>query len=251
MALHALAYCERLFYLEEVEEIRVADERVYAGRALHEELADEDDITDSRTFELESEVYGIKGKLDAVRHREGAWIPYEHKRGRCFRGKDGQPEAWRSDALQVAAYALLLEECTGKSPPEGRVRYHADNLTVRVPIDVEMREAVVDAIARARELRVSAERPRITENDRLCLKCSLAPVCLPEEERLATDPEWEAVRLFPPNPEGQTVHVTTPGARVGRSGDTLVITGETADKELKTSILMRCSALDTPFYTVL
>lgn len=25
MALHALAYCERLFYLEEVEEIRVAD----------------------------------------------------------------------------------------------------------------------------------------------------------------------------------------------------------------------------------
>ena len=25
MALHALAYCERLFYLEEVEEIRVAE----------------------------------------------------------------------------------------------------------------------------------------------------------------------------------------------------------------------------------
>jgi len=32
MALHALAYCERLFYLEEVEEIRVANHRVYAGR---------------------------------------------------------------------------------------------------------------------------------------------------------------------------------------------------------------------------
>ena len=31
MALHALAYCERLFYLEEVEEIRVADHRVYVG----------------------------------------------------------------------------------------------------------------------------------------------------------------------------------------------------------------------------
>lgn len=28
MALHALAYCQRLFYLEEVEEIRVADQRV-------------------------------------------------------------------------------------------------------------------------------------------------------------------------------------------------------------------------------
>ncbi len=28
MALHALLYCERLFYLEEVEEIRVADANV-------------------------------------------------------------------------------------------------------------------------------------------------------------------------------------------------------------------------------
>ncbi len=36
MALHALAYCERLFYLEEVEEIRVADHRVYAGCTLYE-----------------------------------------------------------------------------------------------------------------------------------------------------------------------------------------------------------------------
>jgi CRISPR-associated protein Cas1 len=43
MALHALAYCPRLFYPEEVEEIRVADARVYAGRELHAALeADED-----------------------------------------------------------------------------------------------------------------------------------------------------------------------------------------------------------------
>ena len=42
MALHALAYCERLFYLEKVEEIRVADHRVYAGRILHEAEVDID-----------------------------------------------------------------------------------------------------------------------------------------------------------------------------------------------------------------
>ncbi len=34
MALHALAYCERLFYLEEVEEIRLADAAVFAGRSV-------------------------------------------------------------------------------------------------------------------------------------------------------------------------------------------------------------------------
>lgn len=43
MALHALLYCERLFYLEEVEEIRVADAAVYAGRELHESLAAADE----------------------------------------------------------------------------------------------------------------------------------------------------------------------------------------------------------------
>jgi len=37
MALHALAYCERLFYLEEVEEIHLADASVYAGRTVHED----------------------------------------------------------------------------------------------------------------------------------------------------------------------------------------------------------------------
>ncbi len=43
MALHALAYCPRLFYLEDVEEIRVADAAVFAGRQLHAALeADEE-----------------------------------------------------------------------------------------------------------------------------------------------------------------------------------------------------------------
>src|SRR2546430_8997404 len=43
MSLHALAYCERLFYLEEVEETRMADERVYAGRRLHVEIDKKED----------------------------------------------------------------------------------------------------------------------------------------------------------------------------------------------------------------
>jgi CRISPR-associated protein Cas1 len=57
MALHALAYCERLFYLEEVEGIRIADAAVYAGRRLHEELAaDEGEIV---SLVLESADLGL------------------------------------------------------------------------------------------------------------------------------------------------------------------------------------------------
>ena len=61
MALHALAYCERLFYLEEVEEIRIADAAVYAGRRLHEELTAAEG--EHVSLVLESETLGTRGKV--------------------------------------------------------------------------------------------------------------------------------------------------------------------------------------------
>src|SRR4051794_2314850 len=80
MSLHALAYCHRLFYLEEVEEIRVADARVYAGRELHAALeADEGGVLTQ--LELADPDLGLCGKVDALRRRDGSLLPYEHKRG--------------------------------------------------------------------------------------------------------------------------------------------------------------------------
>ena len=229
MALHALAYCERLFYLEEVEEIRVADASVYAGRRLHEELvADEGELV---SLVLESETLSIRGKVDCLRRRNGQLIPYEHKRGRSAKS-DAGPQAWPSDRLQVCAYTLLLEEHTGISIEEARIRYHATNTTVRVPVDEKAREDVRKAVVRARELSQSVERPPVATNDRLCLRCSLAPVCLPEEERLAKDENWEPVRLFPQDRERQTIHVTTHGARIGKSGETLTITDTAGQKQV-------------------
>lgn len=220
MALHALAYCERLFYLEEVEEIRLADAAVYAGRRLHEEIAaDEGEMV---SLVLESETLGIRGKVDCLRRRDGRLIPYEHKRGRSAKGDDG-PQAWPSDRLQACAYALLVAEHMGAPIEEARIRYHADNVTVRVPINDAAQEEVSKAVARARELRQSVDRPPVTDNSRLCLRCSLAPVCLPEEGRLAQHEPREPVRLFPQDRERQTVHVTAQGARIGRAGDTLTV----------------------------
>lgn len=224
MALHALRYCERLFYLEEVEEIRVADEAVFTGRDLHETLAEEDPSgTEFRNFDLASEHLGIVGRVDAFRRRGGAWTPYEHKRGRSARGHGGASEAWDTDRLQVAAYAMLLEEATEEPVPEARVRYHETGATVRISVDTALREEVHRAVARARQLRNTIERPPVTSNPRLCTRCSLAPVCLPEEERLARDPEREPLRLFPPTLDGQVVHITNHRAQIGRSGEMLVV----------------------------
>ena len=224
MALHALSYCERLFYLEEVEELRVADHSVHAGRTLHE--AEVDRNRDWQSLELASESWGIRGKVDFARYRDGKLVAIEHKKGRS-KGD----AAWETDILQVTAYAVLLAEHFGKPVPEGRIRYHATNKTVRVAVDDAARDRLRAAVARARELSRSLQRPPVTDNENLCAKCSLAPVCLPEESRLAAavDAEDDASgvskprRLFPKHDARRTLHVVDRDALVKRSGLQLVI----------------------------
>ena len=240
MAIHALAYCERLFYLEEIEEIREADDRVYAGRKLHEERVPklDDESRELRSFEVSSDELGLFGKVDAARVRSGQWVVYEHKKGRCRRANDKSktPRAWPSDRLQVAAYTMLLEHQMGKPITEARIRYHKDNVTVTLDIDEEAKQDVRNAIQRMRALRHSNQRPPVTDNERLCLKCSLRVVCLPEEERLAKPASLQSdssndkdskktskAKLFPARRDRRTLHITTVPAKVGRSNRSFVI----------------------------
>jgi len=136
IALHDLLYCERLFYFTEVEGIQNPTALIYAGRRLHVEVASPDDETpEQRSFEVASERWGLLGKVDAVRRRDGVWVAIEHKRGRCHRDKNNQPQAWPSDRIQAVAYAVLLEESLGEAVPQARVRYHADGVTAFVDVD--------------------------------------------------------------------------------------------------------------------
>jgi CRISPR-associated protein Cas1 len=255
IALHDISYCQRLFYLTEVEGIQQPNDRMYAGRELHASLeakakaetGDPESDTagaESVQIELDAPALGLIGKVDALKRRDGSYLPYEHKRGRSHRDpEDRQARAWPSDRLQVIAYAVMIEEAFGQNIPEGRVRYHADRVTVRVPIDETARADLATAIADARRLRSSTERPPVAANDRLCVRCSLAPVCLPEEVRQADDPDRDPVRLFPPDRDGTTLHVVTPGASVGRSSDTLVVRFPDDTPDLKQPIRATDSVL--------
>ncbi len=217
MALHAMVYCERLFYLEEVEEIRVADANVYAGRRLHDKL---DRGPDIYTLELASERLGIRGKIDCVQRKSGELIVFEHKRGKSKQGKD----AWPSDRLQALAYTLLLAEHTGEDIDEARIRYHADNRTIRLKIKHKEAEAeVMAAVARAEELRTGLARPPVSVPEYLCRTCSLAPVCLPEEERFAGNEKKKLQRLFPADEDRRIIHLVEQGTSVRKDGDQLVV----------------------------
>ena len=217
MALHALAYCERLFYLEEIEEIRLADANVYSGRRLHEQL---DKGAENYTVELASERLSIRGKMDCVRRKSGSLVVCEHKKGRSREGK----EAWPSDRLQVLAYTLLLAEHTGKIITEACVKYHADNKTITIPVDMqECEKEVLTAVARARELRASLERPPVKVPEKFCRTCALAPVCLPEEDRFAMTEGGKPQRLFPADEDRQVIHIVEQGASVRKDGEQLVV----------------------------
>lgn len=226
MALHALEYCERLFYLEEVEEIRVADAAVHAGRALHERLDEPQEIT---RLDLESHTLGLRGRVDAVRRRDGSVYPIEHKRGRPRPLDDGGYAAWPADCIQAIAYALLLEEHLGRAVTEARVRYHQPEHTVKLVVDDAAREDVRRMVARARELAAGSTRPPVTSNERKCVRCSLVPVCLPEEARLSAALERgqerpTGLRLFPSDLERRSLHVLRSRAKIGRSGRALIVT---------------------------
>jgi CRISPR-associated protein Cas1 len=230
IALHDLLYCERLFYLTEIEGIQNPTALIYAGRRLHHEVANpEDETPEQRSLEVSSERWGLVGKVDAVRRRDGQWVAIEHKRGRCRRDENRRPEAWPSDRVQAVAYAVLLEEALAEPVSQARVRYHADGVTAFVDVDQRARRDLETAIRRARELRESIARPPVAENEKLCPRCSLAPICLPEEERLAHEVDEShhaAPRLFPSRREEQTLHIVSPRAYLGRSGDALLLTNE-------------------------
>lgn len=221
-ALHALTYCPRLFYLEEVEELYTEDDAIFAGRRLHAEL-EKNSGSEWENLSLESESLGLRGKVDAIKTKQGKLIPYEHKRGHCFRNDDESAGAWASDRVQILAYAMLIESAKGCSISEGKIRYHSDNLTVTVCLDEAGRKEVLDAIERARHLRTLLDRPPVTDNEKLCVRCSLAPVCLPEEVRFLqhSKSDGQTLRLFPREEERKVIHVVDPGTRVGRSGDQL------------------------------
>ena len=221
-SLHAYAYCPRLFYLEEVEELYTQDAAVFAGRRLHEDLEKGEGEEWQEQF-LEDELLGLRGRVDSLKTRDGLTIPYEHKRGRAYRHEKGNPQAWESDRLQILAYCYLIEVNQQIPITEGRIRYHADNVLIHVPFDQASKQWVEASVRAAKELRRSPHRPPVTPKEHLCTRCSLAAVCLPEEARLAHNKEWHPVRLFPQDDEREVVHIIEPGTRIGRTGEQLKI----------------------------
>lgn len=119
--------------------------------------------------------------------------------------------------------ALLLEE-HGYEAPEGVIYFAASRERVRVTIDETLRAEALQAAAGLRLLAMGGRIPPPLENSPKCPRCSLAPICLPDEVYYLRHHET------PPRPiavAGQApalpLYVQARGAKVSKSGDVLEV----------------------------
>jgi CRISPR-associated protein Cas1 len=155
------------------------------------------EIIHARSVMLGSELLGVVAKLDLVEvtmdagsseisnleshMREPtvrAVCPVEYKTGAPREGDTGR-ELWDADRMQLGLQILLLRE-NGYTCNEGVVFYRQTRQRVRFVLDASGEDWIRRTIAAARACS-SGPIPSPLDHSPKCPRCSLAPVCMPDE----------------------------------------------------------------------
>jgi CRISPR-associated protein Cas1 len=217
----------------------------------------------SRSVTLGSERLGVIAKLDLVEVHgsrgsgfgsEGfvtnQVIPVDYKLGKPREGAETN-ELWPTDQIQLGLQILLLRE-NGYPCTEGMIYYRATRQRVRFELTPEREAWVLQQIASARTTMEGPIPPPLVASPK-CRRCSLAPVCMPDETRVLSG---EAVgthdregsqstgsgsddsgaaptqagetprRLMAARDDKRALYLNTPGLRVGRKDETLTVKDE-------------------------
>lgn len=270
------AYCPRLFYYMQVEGIFLPSSDTEKGVAVHRRVdnpssaPDDDDEGAAcpdrpkvvRSLALTSKTLGLTATLDLVEISGHAAVPVEYRKGRPKRttmapppddpGEADDPplslkEAWPSDRVQVGLQAILLEEA-GYTVSEAVIYYAEEKLRLKIAVDDALKAEALATLEAAKEC-AKGTRPLPLVNDPRCVRCSLQPVCLPDEvnhQRTPTPTDELAPRkIWPPRDDGIHVVAQTNGVRVGIRGMALTLTdkdGATV-KEIPLAIIESLSLL--------
>lgn len=251
------AYCPRLFYYMAVEGVFVPSTDTEQGCTVHRrvnqpsqasseenEEKPAEDINKPksiRSLALTSERLGLTAVIDLTELNGSIATPVEYRKGAPRRLSVSPPpeeveeesntpalplaEPWPADRVQIGLQALLLEEA-GYTVNEAVLYYAAETRRITIRVDQQLRNEAIAVLEAARKCS-QGSRPLPLVNDPRCPRCSLLPVCLPDEinlSRAAIEGE-EAVprKLWPPRDEGIQLIVLQEGARVSISGQTLEV----------------------------
>lgn len=182
----------------------------------------------ARSVTLASDELGVIAKLDLIEGSGQRVTPVDYKRGEPKRASDGTLTAWKPERVQICLQALVLRE-NGFQCDEGVVYFNSTRQRVIIPIDSLLIEETRKAVKRARILSQRSMAPPPLVGSPKCAKCSLSPICLPDETNRcrAADGLGElpaTVRLpATPRDDLRPLYLNTQGLVVGRNAEVLVV----------------------------
>lgn len=226
-------YCPRLAYLMWVEGEWADTGDTEDGRRVHTRVdrpggalpAPSDPEAEAepapfrtRALTLASERLGLVAKCDVVEGEGRRATPVDYKRGKRPHVAAGAHEPER---VQLCAQGLLLED-QGFEVTEGFLWFAESRERVPVAFDEDLRARTLRAVAELRLAAAVGRRPPPLENSLKCPRCALAAICLPDEVNWFRHGDPPRM-LNPADDPALPLHVQTPGARVRKEAETLVV----------------------------
>jgi CRISPR-associated protein Cas1 len=236
-----------------------ASETVDVSAKEAESQHNEPETIHSRSVQMGSERLGIVAKMDLVESKaekddlltalEVCPVDYKAgapKEGEEDAGRAGLNELWDTDKMQLGLQALILRD-NGYICNEGVIYYRATKQRVRLPITPELENWILQNIGDAKRV-IAGPIPAPLVHSSKCVRCSLAPVCLPDETRMLSQspvkveqtplsafggegqgevapasPSQPPRRLIAAKDDTRPLYLNTPGYRVGCKDEVLTV----------------------------
>lgn len=183
------SFCRRQWALIHIEQQWQENLRTIEGEILHEKAHDNSikekrgDLIVSRGMAIFSRSLGLTGTCDIVElyrdpkgvnifGMEGTYnpVPVEYKKGK--------PKEDDSDALQLCAQAMCLEEMLLCEIPEAFIYYGETKHRLKIILNNELRDKVKIIVKEMHELYERRYTPKVKPS-KSCNACSLNEICIP------------------------------------------------------------------------
>ncbi|MGH7286975.1 MAG: CRISPR-associated endonuclease Cas4g/Cas1g [Myxococcota bacterium] len=193
-----------------------------------------------RSVELSDAELGLVAKIDLVEIDGDRVQPVDVKKGKRPHIERG---VYEPERVQVCAQGLLLR-AHGYPCDSGVIYFAGSNERVEVPFDEELIALTRAKIAELRETAAGGVMPPPLVDSPKCVRCSLVPICLPDETRFLREPTAPPRLLIPAADHTFPLYVQQPGAQVRKNGDVLEIwaseekLGEMRTREVSQLVLM-------------
>jgi len=229
--LNEFVYCPRLAYLEWVQgeflpnadtvEGKIRHKRVDVGNHyLPEPDAVSEDRFHARSVRLGSSLLGITAVIDIVEGEGNVVTPVDYKRGKRPHIAGG---VYAPERVQLCAQALLLRE-HGFECQRGFIYFSGSKERIPVEMTEELIAETTHAIEGLRCLvKETAALPQPLEDSPKCPRCSLGPICLPDEIKFLKTHQGEIRPIFAMKETAYPFYVQKAGAFVKKEGEQFIV----------------------------